>query len=909
MTTPPASRKVWVVPWVLVLGLLGLLGNALGAVPAPSGLVTRQTYSPLGNRLTLEWAASRCSNEPGTEDVDELYSYIISVFHAVNDSLVATEETKKEPCRGTGIIGKAGWVFRDVPVSFQLTGLEPYSEYLVGVQGRDDSTLEVSAMSPKVLAKPRKTPKGSGVDQVEKNGVAFSFDKVVIEEDIVELFSWNTDPGVWESWLGQDHMTGFSGWTEGIEHQTLAFDADNDGDMDLLFVMGGVHPNLLILNNGTGDVWHAPRYLEAAESGEEQLTLARPWNAWPAQDSRAAVAGDFNGDGRVDIFIANSNEKNQIYWGNGWEGPSNDVPSFVVTGDTNVDNGGDVMFFSKDSRAVVTGDFDGDGDLDLYVANFKQTNELLLNDGSGNFVRALQDESTSDLTWGVGVVAADFDGDGNLDLYEVCDVPFMAGGNPEDARNRLYMGQGDGSFVRADPGNDAEARTDNSCGVVAGDFNGDGLVDIFVASCLETQYNELLINTGSGSFSSADGMDATRKKSSKQVNSIAACDLDSDGDLDLWIGGHPSMVLLNDGTAKFYEVSEGNLSTVIGAGASCFDATGDGKNDLFVNTRSSIGKAEFLKSRARYQFEESEAGALSRSREGTKHVEVVDVDDDGDLVLLNDGIGNFASASVTQSEGPCDHAAHIDMNGNGQPDLFISKRQGTTGPVKNAVYFNNGNDADEGPFDLLTDENIIQELLDVLEYPSRFALVADFNSDGRDDLFLVNDLANVPNGLFLSDGSLGHNFVRNLDTSSRAGQSLKAVAFDADADGDLDIFVVYRNETCELLINDGAGNFEASPVALGEDEEGTLVRSWSSAVAADFNGDGITDLYVSAEDYEDTNVLLLGDGSGEYSVISDGEAITSDACPGLDYVGIDIDGDGDGTFCFRFTLASNPHLC
>ena len=127
-------------------------------------------------------------------------------------------------------------------------------------------------------------------------------------------------------------------------------------------------------------------------------------------------------------------------------------------------------------------------------------------------------------------------------------------------------------------------------------------------------------------------MDATGKKSFKEGDTIAACDLDSDGDLDLWIGGNPSMVLLNDGTGQFYEVAEGNLSSVTGTGASCFDATGNGANDLLINTRSSIDKAAFLKNGARYPFEKSEAGALSRSREATKHVEVLDADGDGALV-------------------------------------------------------------------------------------------------------------------------------------------------------------------------------------------------------------------------------------------------------------------------------------
>ena len=234
----------------------------------------------------------------------------------------------------------------------------------------------------------------------------------------------------------------------------------------------------------------------------------------------------------------------------------------------------------------------------------------------------------------------------------------------------------------------------------------------------------------------------------------------------------------------------------------------------------------------------------------------------------------------------------LDVNGDGFSDLFISNRM-SFGSDDNEILLNDGN----GNFQLLSDEEVesggVKELL--REGYSTCAVVGDFDGDGSDDLFLGQVSQYTPNSFWFNNhnGIPGH-FHRTIMENS--GQTRAAVAFDADMDGDLDVFVVNYNELCELLINDGSGSFTSSD---GGDATST-VSTWTSAVAADFDGDGAVDLFVSAMGSNDKNMLLLNNGDGTFVSVDEEEELAEK--PGFKFIGLDIDGDGDGTsteYCFH----------
>jgi hypothetical protein len=187
---------------------------------------------------------------------------------------------------------------------------------------------------------------------------------------------------------------------------------------------------------------------------------------------------------------------------------------------------------------VLPRDFDSDGRRDLFVAaEFGQP--LLLHNTGAGFV-PVADSGLVSHERTVGAVAADFDGDGNLDLYlanhesvylRAPDLPHARNARPD----QLFLGLGNGRFREAT----REAGLDNtgwSLAPVAVDYDGDGDVDLFVGN--DFGYDALLRNDGSGHFedvSEAAGID-------RPVAAMSADwgDYDGDGDFDLFVSGMAS---------------------------------------------------------------------------------------------------------------------------------------------------------------------------------------------------------------------------------------------------------------------------------------------------------------------------------------------------------------------------------
>ena len=320
-------------------------------------------------------------------------------------------------------------------------------------------------------------------------------------------------------------------------------DYDGDGDPDLFIANWRGQPNLLYRNQEG----------ELARVTEGPVATDTAW-------SSGGAWGDYDGDGDLDLFVANqNNQHNQLYRNDGEEG-------FARVEE------GDVVSDFGDSYSAAWGDYDGDGHLDLVVANSgTQPNFLYRNRGDSTFERVTDPSWAGDREPSHGVSWADYDDDGDLDL-------FVANYSP--APNALYRNQGDGRLARVAEGPIAEDAV-SSLGGAWADYDNDGDLDLFVANSVGffgPAPDVLYRNDGEGGFTPVDNA-ATRDAGASGGASWA--DVDLDGDLDLFVVGYasPNQLYLNDGQGDLQPMEQtfpldlAHFAT--GHGWADFDADGD----------------------------------------------------------------------------------------------------------------------------------------------------------------------------------------------------------------------------------------------------------------------------------------------------------------------------------------------
>lgn len=241
-------------------------------------------------------------------------------------------------------------------------------------------------------------------------------------------------------------------------------DWDRDGDLDLYVGRGFVvMDNLLYTNNGDGTF----------------SPLTGTAVSIPAQRSHAGGWADFNGDQNPDLLVVNaSNQNNELYLGDGNNGFT------ALTGDPIVSDG------SFSLRSAL-GDYDNDGDIDVFVSNgLGQLNLLYDNQGDASFIRVLTGDIVTDLEFTNSATWADFDNDGDLDLL-ACN-----GFGALNSTNFLYWNNGDGTFARdfSDP---LATDTGWAMGVAVGDIDHDGDLDVLVGKGLNNaEPNPIYENQG-----------------------------------------------------------------------------------------------------------------------------------------------------------------------------------------------------------------------------------------------------------------------------------------------------------------------------------------------------------------------------------------------------------------------------
>jgi hypothetical protein len=254
------------------------------------------------------------------------------------------------------------------------------------------------------------------------------------------------------------------------------------------------------------------------------------------------------------------------------------------------------------------GDYDNDGDIDLYVTNFGP-NVLYQNDGSGVFTDVTAAAGVEERRWSASAAFVDADGDGRLDLFvanymrhpERAATPcFDAAGRIEycgphshfpPERNTLYKNLGDGTFRDVTGEAGMGATLGYGLGVVCADLNGDGNVDIYVAA--DDTANQLWVGDGKGRFVDRAvewGAAFNTHGQAEAGMGVQAEDLDGDGNPDILVTN-----LVNETNTLYRGLGRGFFTDVTGLaglsgpslphtgfGMGFFDADLDGDLDLAV---------------------------------------------------------------------------------------------------------------------------------------------------------------------------------------------------------------------------------------------------------------------------------------------------------------------------------------
>jgi hypothetical protein len=385
---------------------------------------------------------------------------------------------------------------------------------------------------------------------------------------------------------------------------------------------------------------------------------------------------DYDGDGRLDLYLVNGStydrqagqgEPNQLFKGDG-RGRFTDVTAASGAGDRGWGQG------------VAVGDYDNDGDPDLYITNLGPS-VLLRNNGDGTFTDVTRRAGVGHDGWSTSAAYFDMEGDGDLDLY-VCryvafdprivpqrgtkeaeitscilrGIPVLCGPlGLSPAQDVLYRNNGDGTFTDATRAAGVWLDTPlYALGVVTGDYDNDGDQDVYVAN--DSVPNTLWRNRGNGTFEEV-GMITLSALSGDGIPQAGMgtdlADFDDDGWLDIVVTNFSSDVntlyhnvmgqyFLDESHSRGMSVTYSRLSW----GTAFHDFDNDADQDLFIanghvyanvdeySIGTSYRQPNDLFVNAAGRFERAPAGgglALERSFRGAAFA---DYDDDGDMDVL-----------------------------------------------------------------------------------------------------------------------------------------------------------------------------------------------------------------------------------------------------------------------------------
>lgn len=630
-----------------------------------------------------------------------------------------------------------------------------------------------------------------------------------------------------------------------------------------------------------------------------------PTNYQSGPNASSLVSADINGDGKIDVITPNYNDNTvSVLFGDGAGGffPPQSFPT--ETGVT----------------TLARGDLNRDGRLDLVGASVT-SNKLvvLLNNGQGGFSAPAVTTLPSNIYQFYNLKIADFNGDANPDVAGVTETNlniFLGNGQGGLALNTTFTWNGDGAEIVTgnfnndsladfavtggdfgDPfefgvvlGNSSGSFVLNNryslpnepSGITAGDFNGDGLTDVVIASNYpyqnntpQTYYLQLWSGNGTGSFTAG-----TKINFPFFIGGATAGDFNADGKLDLatnlgsmiatvygagngtfqnptyWTGAYANLLISadvnQDNRQDLLTLQSGSpnslVSVLLSQGSSGFSLSkgvAGGATDIAASDFNNDGLLDMVTANEYdFTYTSEVVIALNDGNKGLlpdrtfatpasfRTLTVGDFNGDGKkdaatahsnnakqiAVFLGDGTGNLSAPIKHLTTNGIENALSGDFNGDRKDDLFV-----VDGNYRGSVLLSNG----DGTFS--TNPNFSIDSASHLIAPQ----AGDFNGDGKLDLVVISTGLTIwlgaGNGTFTRGGSSNNPSSFNYGANISVG--------DLNADGKLDVVLVNSGAATVLTryFGDGSGG-------IGSITTQTLEWQSSQMVAADFNSDGAADI-------------------------------------------------------------------
>ena len=573
---------------------------------------------------------------------------------------------------------------------------------------------------------------------------------------------------------------------------------------------------------------------------------------------------------------------------------------------------------------IATSDINGDGWPDIYVSNdFNEPDYLFMNNGDGTFTDKLTESMAQISMYSMGSDVADYNNDGLLDMVTLDMLPednktqkmhsgaenfdkmqflFNKGFYYQFSRNMLQKNNGDGTF--SEIGQLAGiSNTDWSWSVLFSDLDNDGYKDLFVSNGYVKDYTDMDFLKFT--------MDQTIR-ARQEGNTVTTQDyIEKMPTINI-----PNYTFRNLGNDRFEKVNEawGLDKKGISAGAAYVDLDNDGDMDLVINNTNEyasiyknnselLNKNAYLKVNLKGNKQNSlgiGAKIILYAKDKKYFQEQTPVRGFQSSVdpVLNFGLGELKQIDSLVVIWPNDKSqkmTNIQVN----QTLNLDEKNANLGlrfnplPISGKYLTGSSSIGFEHIENRFNDFTVQNLLPNYLSRQGPCMAKADFNGDGRDDLF-IGGAAGQAGSIFIQTAA--GEFIKKASNALEADAAFEDTAaefIDIDGDSDMDLYVGSGGYEFEIgnaalqdrvYLNDGKGNFTRNMLALPK-----MLISTGTVKSSDLDGDGDVDLFVGGRVvpgmYPNTpeSKILINDGKGSFS------DATASLAPEIKYAGMVTD--------------------